>query len=140
MTRFALVLALPLMVLGCSETKLQLSAGDEMRFSESDLFANSGEITIEFRHTGRMSRQSMGHNLVILRPGADVNAFAQAAIGAGEVQRYVPPNHPEVLANTALIGGGETTELTVRLEAGSYTYLCSFPGHSALMRGTLEVM
>ena len=47
-----------------------------------------------------------------------------------------------VIANTTLTGPGETAETTFKVPAkpGSYTYLCSFPGHFALgMRGTLIV-
>ncbi len=47
-----------------------------------------------------------------------------------------------VHANTALVGGGETTDITFKApdKAGAYTYLCSFPGHFAAgMKGTLTV-
>ena len=42
----------------------------------------------------------------------------------------------------ALAGGGETVEVTFRAPTapGTYTFLCSFPGHFAAgMRGTLVI-
>lgn len=41
---------------------------------------------------------------------------------------------------TDKINPGETTELTVELEPGTYTYICTIPGHEELgMRGTFTV-
>jgi plastocyanin len=34
---------------------------------------------------------------------------------------------------------GETAEGTIELDAGEYEYVCTVPGHSATMRGTLTV-
>ena len=48
------------------------------------------------------------------------------------------PETPEVLAKTAIIGGGGTASLSIdtsKLEkGGSYQFICSFPGHYAIMR------
>ena len=48
-----------------------------------------------------------------------------------------------VIAHTKLLGGGESDAVTfpvASLKAGeAYTYFCSFPGHSALMKGTLAL-
>lgn len=39
----------------------------------------------------------------------------------------------------ALAAPGETATGTIELEAGTYTFYCSIPGHRASMEGTLEV-
>jgi plastocyanin len=39
----------------------------------------------------------------------------------------------------ALAAPGETATGSIELEAGTYTYYCSIPGHRATMEGTLEV-
>ena len=47
-----------------------------------------------------------------------------------------------MIAATTLAGNGETVEVTftVPKAAGSYPYVCTFPGHfQAGMKGTLEV-
>jgi azurin len=48
----------------------------------------------------------------------------------------------KILAYTPLAGGGDTVEVTFAAptKPGSYTYLCTFPGHFAMgMKGTLVV-
>lgn len=41
---------------------------------------------------------------------------------------------------TPMIEPGESARLSVELEAGTYTYICTIPGHEQLgMRGTLNV-
>ena len=55
---------------------------------------------------------------------------------------FVPPDmKAQVIAHTTLAGAGETVEVTFKVPAaGTYTYLCTFPGHfQAGMRGTLTV-
>jgi plastocyanin len=37
------------------------------------------------------------------------------------------------------VEAGETATGSIELEAGTYTYYCSIPGHRAAMEGTLEV-
>ena len=62
---------------------------------------------------------------------------------AGAAANYVPAGDARVLAATKLIGGGQTTSVAIpgsKLKAGGdYTFFCSFPGHSALMRGKVVV-
>ena len=51
----------------------------------------------------------------------------------------------QVIAHTGIVGGGEgdTKELTIEFaapEPGDYPFLCSFPGHFAMMNGTFRVV
>jgi azurin len=44
------------------------------------------------------------------------------------------------VAHTKLIGGGESDTINFTItEPGTYDYICSFPGHLALMKGKLIV-
>ena len=51
-------------------------------------------------------------------------------------------NHNFVIDEVGVIaecGRGETVEATFELEAGTYEYVCTIPGHDRTMRGTLTV-
>lgn len=62
---------------------------------------------------------------------------------AGAANQYVKAGDPRVLAATRIVGGGESTSVkfsTAKLKNGeSYTYVCTFPGHSAVMLGRLTL-
>jgi azurin len=70
---------------------------------------------------------------------ADANAVASAGLAAGLKNNHIPPGDKRVIASTKVIGGGETTSVKFSaqlLQKGeSYTYLCTFPGHNATMKG-----
>ncbi|MEM7381126.1 MAG: plastocyanin/azurin family copper-binding protein, partial [Bacteroidota bacterium] len=64
--------------------------------------------------------------------------FAAAAATARETE-YIPESDA-VIVHTKLIGGGETTSITFDApEAGTYDFICSFPGHYAVMQGKFIV-
>ena len=45
-----------------------------------------------------------------------------------------------VLANTKVVGGGEKDTIEFTAPApGTYDYICTFPGHYAIMKGKLVV-
>ncbi|MNF19483.1 Azurin [compost metagenome] len=54
------------------------------------------------------------------------------------------PGDARVIAHTKVIGGGEKDSVTFdvsKLAAGTaYTYFCSFPGHFAMMKGSLKLV
>ena len=82
----------------------------------------------------------MGHNFVLLKPGTDITAFSISASDAGEAADWIPDGGSAVIAHTKMLGGGETASVTFMApEAGSYDFICSFPGHSAMMRGKFIV-
>jgi azurin len=78
----------------------------------------------------------------VLVSAADLNAVANSGTAAGLVNDYVQPDDKRVLARTKTIGGGQTTSVTfptsVLKPGGDYRYLCTYPGHNALMRGTFK--
>jgi azurin len=83
----------------------------------------------------------MGHNWTLVKT-ADVNAVANDGLSAGLPNNYIKPGDTRVIAHTKIVGGGQSDTVTFptsKLKAGeSYTYICTFPGHSALMKGTLK--
>jgi len=123
--------------------QLDISGNDQMQYDKATLTvpASCKEVTLTLHHTGKLPREAMGHNWVLVN-AADFNAVANAGLGAGLANDYVAPGDKRVLAHTKTIGGGQTTSVTFPTSllkpGGDYRYLCSFPGHNALMRGTLK--
>lgn len=124
-----------------SGTALALSGNDMMQFDKSELMAQAGEkITLTFRHVGQLDRRVMGHNFVLLTPGTDITGFANEAAAAGESADWIPNDGVQVIAHTKMLGGGQTDVITFEApEPGVYDFICSFPGHSGMMRGTLTI-
>ncbi|MEM1415393.1 MAG: azurin [Myxococcota bacterium] len=122
-----------------TETSFAFEVGDAMAYNISEMRVAAGaEITVSIRHTGQMPKNAMGHNFVLLQAGTNVEAFATAAIGAVDSD-YIPASEAgSIIAHTKLVGGGESDSVTFTAPpAGTYTYLCSYPGHYAIMQGTL---
>ena len=124
-----------------SGTALALSGNDMMQFDKSELMAQAGEkITLTFRHVGQLDRRVMGHNFVLLKPGTDITGFANEAAAARESADWIPNDGAQVIAHTKMLGGGQTDVITFEApEPGVYDFICSFPGHSGMMRGTMTV-
>lgn len=99
-------------------------------------------FTINFKHAGKLAKNVMGHNVVIGKT-ADMAAIDADGIKAGVAADYVKAGDTRVVAHSKLLGGGETTKFSfapAKLAAGGpYSFFCSFPGHSALMKGTITL-
>lgn len=123
------------------ENQLSITGNDMMQYNKKELRAKAGkEVTLTLTHIGKMSKQVMGHNVVILKPGVDIQAFSLKATEAGEAEDWIPEGGKDVLVHTKMLGGGESVSITFMApEPGTYDFICSFPGHSALMRGKFIV-
>jgi azurin len=135
-------LALPLYA-QADPCKLEISGNDQMQYDKHELSAPATckEITVTLHHTGKLPKEAMGHDWVLVN-AADVTAVANAGMGAGLANDYVAPGDKRVLAHTKVVGGGESTSVTfptsILKPGGTYKYLCTFPGHYALMNGTFK--
>jgi azurin len=83
------------------------------------------------------------HNIVIGAAGAKdklMSLAMQAAMAPDGMAKGFIPEAPEVLFHTKLLqpGQSETIEFTAPA-AGDYPYLCTFPGHGAIMNGVMKV-
>jgi azurin len=123
--------------------KLEITGTDAMQFDKKEL-AVAGDCTqveLTLKHSGKLPAQAMGHNWVLTKT-ADVAGVASDGIGAGFAKDHIKAGDARVIAHTKIIGGGQTTSITfptAALKKGeSYTYFCSFPGHSAIMKGVLK--
>lgn len=122
---------------------IEITGGDDMKFSVTSIAAKPGEvIRVVLKSVGKIPKVAMGHNFVALKAGVDAAKFSQDAMTARDTE-YVPASRKaDILAATALAGPGESVEVTFKApaKAGSYPYVCSFPGHFAAgMRGDLVV-
>ncbi len=77
-------------------------------------------------------------------PLVAVGSMARAdGMKAGAGSSYEKPGDTRILAHTKLIGGGESDSVTFDVSkiaaGGNYAYFCSFPGHWAMMKGTLKL-
>jgi plastocyanin len=95
---------------GGSTVAISTPSGSDLAYEQSDVNASAGSVTIDFDN-----QQSTPHDV------------------------KVEDSAGEELGGTDLISSSTTTG-TVDLQAGSYTFFCSVPGHrEAGMEGTLTV-
>ncbi len=116
-----------------------LLGSDTMQYNTNEIRVKAGgKTTVNLTHTGQLPAESMGHNFVLLKQGVDMTTFATKALEAKETQ-YIPAGD-ETIAYTKVIGGGEATSVTFDTPPpGTYTFLCTFPGHYAMMNGKFIV-
>ena len=115
-----------------------INSNDQMRFDTNEIRVKAGEkIKLTLNHTGKLPKNAMGHNFVLLEAGTDVAKFSQVAMNA-KATEYIPSKG--VLAHTKLVGGGESTTIEFTApKKGTYDFICSFPGHYAMMKGKFIV-
>lgn len=120
--------------------EIVISGDDLMRFDQTEIKVKAGQkVKITLRHKGKLGVNIMGHNFVLLKKGVNMADFAGQA-AASQNNQYIPKGTEDVIAYTSIIGGGQTT--TVEFDSpqtGTYDFLCSFPGHYALMKGKFIV-
>jgi azurin len=115
------------------------SKGDELAFDKTELSAGAGaKITLKFKNNASAASGNK-HNVVVTKV-ADADAVSADGIAAGEAADYIKAGDKRAIAHTKLIGPGENTEITFDAPAaGTYAYICTFPGHHVSMKGTLKI-
>ncbi len=100
-------------------------------------------FTVNLNHSGSLAKMVMGHNWVLTTPD-QLQDVSKDGLAAGLDNEYVKPGDERVIAHTKVIGGGESDSVTFDVSAlnadQEYAYFCSFPGHFAMMRGTLTLV
>ena len=84
----------------------------------------------------------MPHNILLVKPGkADEIGLKAMALGAKGFEVNYVPESPDILWSSKLIDTGkeEIINFTAPTTEGAYPFICSFPGHHLVMRGTLIV-
>ncbi|MEP6824399.1 MAG: azurin [Ramlibacter sp.] len=138
---FVAALTGPALAADCA---VEIEGNDAMQFNRKsiDVPQSCKQFTVKLKHTGKLPKAAMGHNWVLSKT-ADMQGAATEGIPAGLDKQYVKPGDARVIAHTKVVGGGETDSVSFapsKLKAGeSYTFFCSFPGHSSIMKGTLQL-
>lgn len=81
------------------------------------------------------------HNFVIGKLGVDKGKMLGLAMAAMTlVDKGYLPESEDILAHTKLLQPNETQTIEFVLPtAGEYHYICTFPGHGAIMNGVVKV-
>lgn len=118
---------------------INLQANENMHFDKELFKVRAGKkLKLIFKNTGAPSPTSMGHNVVILKPGVDIADFADLARAASKDQ-YIPSGVESlIIAHTKLITGGQSDQVEFTIhQPGVYDFICSYPGHWASMQGKI---
>jgi len=124
--------------------KVEITGNDQMQYSSKAFEVTAGQpVSLTLKHIGQLPKVAMGHNLVIVKPGTAVATFSAKA-GAAKDTDYIPQDEESkglMIAHTKTLGGGEsdTITFTAPKEPGAYPFLCTFPGHFAVMNGVMTV-
>ena len=114
------------------------TAGEALQFAPAALNATAGQqVQVTFKNGSAAQK----HNWVLVKGGdAEAQKVDDEGATAGEAAGYIPTD-PNIVASVKLLGGAETgTAEFAAPAAGTYTFLCTFPGHYvAGMKGTLTV-
>ena len=78
---------------------VRLTGNDQMRFNATRIEVPAGKVKIELKNVGALPKEAMGHNLVVLKAGANPMGFAASAVGAKDAE-YVPAGSADVLGHT----------------------------------------
>ncbi|MCH8474020.1 MAG: cupredoxin domain-containing protein [Opitutales bacterium] len=151
--RFTALLVAMALFAGCGEpapsadtgeavTSITITGNDRMQFEPTRFVVPAGEeITLTFQNIGQMPKETMGHNLAIIR-GLTPMSFSSVSQQHPENEYIAPEFEDRVIAATEVLGPGEeeTIVFTAPTEPGEYPFVCSFPAHTgAGMHGVMVV-
>jgi azurin len=138
-----LTLITPAVFLFAESTKVTITGNDTMQFDLKTFEVKSGDkVEVTFKNIGKVPKIAMGHNLVFLKKGISAIAFGQKALGAGANATNALPDSvkEDTISATKLLGPDESETISFTAPApGNYEYVCTFPGHFAMMRGVMKV-
>ena len=127
-----------------SNCSTSIEGNDQMQYNVGSIAvpASCSKFTINLKHAGKMPVAAMGHNVVIAKE-SDLQGIDADGVPAGVANDYVKAGDARVIAHSKLVGGGESTSVsfdTSKIKSGGpFVFFCSFPGHAAMMKGSIAV-
>lgn len=108
--------------------------GENLAFNKATLSGPAGQaFTVNFKNSSTANQ----HNWVLIKGGdAEAGKVDEEAVTAGPDKGYIPDD-PNIVASTKVLDPGGNGTASVNVPAGTYTYICTVPGHYAAgMKGT----
>lgn len=111
----------------------------QMRYDVTDFEVRPAQkVKLIFQNT-----DDMPHNICFFQPGTDVVAVANKQMDKPEeaLKRNWVPDDPRMWLYSKPVNPEESDELTFTApeKVGVYPYVCTFPGHAAVMQGKMTV-
>ena len=120
--------------------KIDIEMVSGLQFSPTEFTVKSGEqISLHFNNS-----DSIPHNWLLAAPGShqEVGMASSAMLADPDAaSKHYAPEMEEVLHYTPMLYHRKrfVLHLTAPEEPGRYPYLCTFPGHWAVMKGEMVV-
>lgn len=126
-----------------ADVEVTIEGGNTLQFDKKEFSVKEGQVVaLTFKNAGTIPKAAMGHNVVVLTAGTDVVAFTKACVANAQTTG-LPSDEAlkkQVVASSKMLGPGEADTVTFTAPvAGKYDYICTFIGHSALMKGVMTV-
>jgi azurin len=111
------------------------SMGEQMMYNMKDISVPADStVTVIFQNKS----SSLKHNWVLTQKGAS-DKVAMEGMSAGESKGYVTKSD-KIIAFTKLSEPGKKVQVTFKApKKGTYDYVCTSPGHNAIMKGKFVV-
>jgi len=125
------------------DVEVTIEGNDTMKFDKAEFTVKEGQtVALTFKNVGKLPKIAMGHNLVIIKPGTEPMSFSAGCMANKDTTGL--PSDAEalkkVVASTKVLGPDESEVVTFTAPAaGEYPYICTFPGHAAIMKGVMKV-
>ena len=128
-----------------SNCEIKIEGSDMMKYDVAEITLDKSceQTKISLKHAGKLPINAMGHNVVIVEEKNLSKITQQINFSLGVEKGYLPDSE-DIIFISAMVGGGDTTELKMDMskfeKTKSYVFFCSFPGHWALMRGKIKII
>lgn len=111
----------------------------QMKYDVTEIHVNPGQkVSVTLKN-----EDDMPHNICFFQPGTDVVAAANKQMDKPDeaLKRNWIPDDPRLLAHSKPVQPGESdmVSFTAPRKAGEYPFVCTFPGHAAIMQGKMMV-